>query len=417
VRNADKRTRVCMISSHLPPEQAANALLPAMLASELTAHGIDSRYVTHRPSSAPTSLSARDRGGAVVLRETDEAAALRRADGSGDEEHTFGPNVTYVPRRRHDGLNRTVAGAMVAAARMAWGARRPIGCSDLVHLHSNGFVIEVGALVSRLYRKPYVITLYGTDVWHHDAARNARFGRVVRKAGCRIFYSQGLLDFARGLGLAPDPSCVIYAPVPDGFRPVAPDARRRIREELGVGDRPLLLTVKRLHPVAGHEDLLHALPSICREFPDAQLWVVGQGELRSSLEALASELGVGSRVRFLGRLGNDTLWRYYAAADLFILPSRLESWGTVMLESLACGTPVVATATAGAREVRGYFPADVALCELGNAESLVAEVTRALRARRRADEGTIRLLRERFSPAGCASEYLRVYRDILDRTR
>jgi glycosyltransferase involved in cell wall biosynthesis len=383
VRNADKRTRVCMISSHLPPEQAANALLPAILASELGVHGIDSRYVTHRS----------------------------------DEETTFGPDVTYVARRGHDGLSRTVGGAMVAAARMAWGARRPIGQSDLVHLHSNGFVIEVGALVSRLYRKPYLITLYGTDVWHHDAARHARFGRVVREAGCRIFYSQGLLDFARGLGLAPDPSCVIYAPVPDGFQPVSSEARRRIREELGIGDRPLLLTVKRLHPVAGHEDLLRALPSICREFPDAQLWIAGQGELRSALEALASELGVGSRVRFLGRLGNETLWRYYAAADLFVLPSRLESWGTVMLESLACRTPVVATATAGAREVRGYFPADVALCELGNAESLVVEVTRALRARRRADEGTIRLLRERFSPAGCASEYVRVYRDLLSRTR
>lgn len=372
---------VCMISPHLPPEQAANALLPVWLGGELTARGIDVSYVAHRPTG-------------------------RRLPPLVDD-------VAYVPRRGHGRLSRTLGGAAIAASRMAWGARRAIQASDVVHLHGNGFIIEVGQFVAARYRKPYVITLYGTDVWHHDAARHARFGRVVRDAACRVFYSRGLRDFARNLGLAPDPSNVIYAPVPSTFQALDADQRHALRQDLGVGDRPLLLTVKRLHPVGGHENLLRSMPAILRECPDAQLWLAGEGESRPALEALTRDLGIGSRVRFLGLVDNEVLRRYYAAADVFVLPSRLESWGTVMLEALACGTPVVATATTGAREVQDLFPADIALSEPGNTNALSALVIVRLREGRRTDPATLRVLREQFSPSRCAAEYLRVYEEAL----
>ena len=374
--------RVCMISPHLPPEQAANALLPRQLGDALAAHDVTTRYVAHPPAGRDAARSIDD-------------------------------DVTYVDRRGRSTLGRTRVGALVAGSRMAVGARRSIRWSDLVHLHSNGFLIGVGQWLARRYGKPYVITLYGTDVWHHDPVRHARFGRVVRDAACRVFYSQGLLDFGKSLGLAPDPSVVIYAPVPAVFKPVDVDARRALRQELGVGAEPLLLTVKRLHPVAGHEDLLRAMPAILRERPDAQLWVAGEGELRPALEALALDLGVASHVRFLGRIGNEVLWRYYAAADLFVLPSRLESWGTVMLEALACGTPVIATATVGAREVTSQFPADVTLAEPGDVDALAAAVNNRLHDARRTEPATEGVLRERFSPARCAADYLRVYQDTL----
>lgn len=370
-----------MISPHLPPEQAANALLPVLLGCELTARGIDVSYVAHPPTG-------------------------RRLAPPAD-------HVVYVPRRGRGRPSRTIGGAAIAASRMAWGARRAIQACDLVHLHGNGFIVEVGQFVAARYRKPYVITLYGTDVWHHDPARHARFGRVVRDAACRVFYSRGLRDFAGNLGLAPEPSRVIYAPVPSTFQAVDADRRHALRLDLGVGDRPLLLTVKRLHPVGGHEDLLRSMPAILRECPETQLWLAGEGELRPALEALTRDLGIGSHVRFLGLVDNEVLWRYYAAADLFVLPSRLESWGTVMLEALACGTPVVATATAGAREVQDVFPADVALAEPGNAHALAAAVIARLHDARRTDPSTRRELRERFSPSRCAAEYLRVYEEAL----
>ena len=374
--------RVCMISPHLPPEQAANALLPVMLGQELALHGVLARYVTH-------PMPQGDRPAAVA-------------------------SVAYVPRRPGDPFSRSPAGALLAGGRMALGSWRAIRRSDLIHLHGNGFVVEVGGWLAQRCRKPYVITLYGTDIWHHDPVRHARFARVVRGAACRVFYSQGLLDFARGLGLAPDPSVVIYAPVASTFHPVDDQARHTIRRDLGVGDEPLLLTVKRLHPVAGHETLLHALPMVMRDFPAARLWLIGEGELRPALEARARDLGVAAQVRFLGRLDHDSLWRYYAAADLFVLPSHLESWGTVMLEALASGTPVVASRTAGGLEVYAHFPEDVVLVEKENPQALAAEICGALRLRRRTTAATQHRLRTEFSVSRCTEQYLAVYHQALE---
>jgi glycosyltransferase involved in cell wall biosynthesis len=372
--------RVCMITPHLPPEQAANALLPTMLGPALAAYGVETSYVAH------------------ASHRTDDAPPDR---------------VVYVPRRGKTRFGRTILGAAVAGGRMARAARAAIGGSDLVHLHGNGFIVEVGGFLAARYHKPSVVTLYGTDVWHHDQSRHGRFASVVRQAASRVFYSRGLLEFAKSLDLAPNPSEVIYAPVAPGLHGLDPDRRAELRRELGIGEAPWLLTVKRLHPVAGHEDLLRALPSILREFPNARLALAGEGPLARPLAALAEQLGVSSAVRFLGLVDHRTLWRYYAAADLFVLPSRLESWGTVMLEALACGTPVVATRTAGGLEVHEHFSDAVTLVAVGSPEALAQAVSETLRRPRRVDPATLCRLRTEFSVEACAQRYLSVYERAL----
>jgi glycosyltransferase involved in cell wall biosynthesis len=113
-------------------------------------------------------------------------------------------------------------------------------------------------------------------------------------------------------------------------------------------------------------------------------------------------------------IDNEALWRYYAAADLFVLPSRLESWGTVMLEALASGTPVVATDTAGGLEVHEHFPDDVRLAPRENARALGAAVVEALGRGRSVGDATRRRLAGDFSEAACAARYFDVYRQALD---
>jgi glycosyltransferase involved in cell wall biosynthesis len=370
--------RVCMISPHLPPEQSANALLPAMLGDALASHGVFAKYVSHPPS--------------------DGAASEREAQ------------VTYVPRRARGTFSRSRVGAVIAGTRMALGASGSVRSSDLIHLHSNGFIIEIGGWLARGYRKPFVVTLYGTDISHYDPTRDKRFGGVVRAAASRVFYSRGLLEHARHLGLAPEPSKVIYAPVGSAFVPTDEQARRALRRELGIGDEPVLLTVKRLHPVAGHETLLRAMPAILGNYPQTRLWIAGEGELRSQLERRTQELGIQSHVRFLGRLQNASLRRYYAAADLFVLPSQVESWGTVMLEALACGTPVVTTDTIGGVEVGDNFPDDVQVVRKAMPEDLASAVCVALRERRRTTADACDRIRASFGMESCARQYLDVYR-------
>jgi glycosyltransferase involved in cell wall biosynthesis len=312
--------RVCMVSPHLPPEQAAVALLPVILGDTLSSSDVTASYISH-PSHAPAATDGRD--------------------------------ITYIARRGRGALSRSKLGAFVAGARMIARARHAIARSDLVHLHSNGLLIEVGAWLARRYRKPYVITLYGTDISAHDSTRNARYGNVVRSANARVFYSKGLLERAAQLDLAPNPSLVIYAPVSSDFHPVDEHVRQALRQELGANDGPALLTVKHLRPVGGHETLLRAMPAILRAHPNATLWLAGDGDQRAMLESTCRDLGITPHVRFLGRLSNDSVWKYYAAADLFVLPSHVESWGTVMLEAMACGTPVVTSTRGSMPEVAG----------------------------------------------------------------
>ncbi len=106
-------------------------------------------------------------------------------------------------------------------------------------------------------------------------------------------------------------------------------------------DAKVFLALSRLHPKKGLDVLLTAL----RNFPEAYVWLAGDGPLLNELETLARELGVIDRVRFLGwRTDRSALLR---AADVCVLPSRYEPFGTVILEAWAAGTPLVACRSDG----------------------------------------------------------------------
>ena len=106
-------------------------------------------------------------------------------------------------------------------------------------------------------------------------------------------------------------------------------------------DATVLLTLSRLHEKKGLDVLLAALA----ELPGCIAWIAGDGPLEADLKAQASRLGVADRVRFLGwRTDRGAL---LAAADVCVLPSRWEPFGTVMLEAWAAGTPLVAAASQG----------------------------------------------------------------------
>ncbi len=135
------------------------------------------------------------------------------------------------------------------------------------------------------------------------------------------------------------------------FRPALD--REGLRRRLGLkpADR-LLLTVRNLEPRMGLENLIAAMARVAPFFPEAVLWVGGEGPLREKLEAQARKLGIEKRVRFLGFVREETLPEIYAAADLFVLPSLdLEGFGLVTLEALASGLPVLATPVGGSVEI------------------------------------------------------------------
>lgn len=200
--------------------------------------------------------------------------------------------------------------------------------------------------LGRYFNKPVVITARGSDVSlipQHRIARKLIQGAAA-KANAIITVCDALKTELVQLGV----DAAKITPLRNGvdLQRFQPGDRAALRAELGL-DGFVLLSVGHLLPVKGHDLAIAALPML----PGATLLIAGAGSLRGRLEALARELGVQHRVRFLGAVPQPELPRYYGAADALVLASSREGWANVLLESMACGTPVVATNVWGTPEV------------------------------------------------------------------
>jgi glycosyltransferase involved in cell wall biosynthesis len=146
--------------------------------------------------------------------------------------------------------------------------------------------------------------------------------------------------------------------------PETPSARENLRCELGLDSRAKLVgMVARLHPVKGHRFLIDAAARVSQEFQNAHFVLVGGGPLRQEIEDRAARLGVGDRVHLLGDRSDAA--RLVASFDLAVLASLHEGLPNSVMEAMAAGVPVVATAVGGTRELiadgeTGYLvpPAD-----------------------------------------------------------
>jgi glycosyltransferase involved in cell wall biosynthesis len=306
-------------------------------------------------------------------------------------------------------------GSIAGAIRIRRVARPILAAADLVHVHSNGLLAEVGAALARDLGKPVVLTLYGTEIWHYRPRRRGPdlFTRAYRGADAVTFYSQRLLDRANELGLA-RPGCrVVYPPVAASFVYHDAASREAVRHSLGITASRLLVNVKRLHPLAGQRYAIEAMKPIVAQYPDAELVICGTGALLPGLRAVARSAGVERHIRFTGLVENAVVARYCAAADLFVLPSVLEALPTVAVEALASGTPVVSADNPGGVELNGVFGEDVQVVPKENADALAAAVARALANPRRTQPSTAETIAHRFRADSVAREYWKVYAEAI----
>ncbi|HET8706067.1 MAG TPA: glycosyltransferase, partial [Pseudomonadales bacterium] len=130
----------------------------------------------------------------------------------------------------------------------------------------------------------------------------------------------------------------------------AQKTRAQARMELGLAaERYYLLNVGRLHPDKDQATLIRAFAAVAQRLPDTDLVILGKGKLEQALKALAEELGVAERVRFLGFV-NDAR-SYFRGFDSFILSSDYEPFGMVLLEAIAADLPFAVTDCGGAKEI------------------------------------------------------------------
>lgn len=132
------------------------------------------------------------------------------------------------------------------------------------------------------------------------------------------------------------------------FKP-NPEARQRIRDKFGLGSSFVWLAVGRFDVQKDYPNLLNAFARVTREFSNVRLIIAGDGPLRSDMEALTKTLGIDRNTSFLGICHNVS--ELMNAADAFVLSSRWEGFGIVIIEAMACQLPVVATDSGGPGEI------------------------------------------------------------------
>ena len=252
------------------------------------------------------------------------------------------PRYVVLPKI---GMSITPAALFAATVSLA---RQYLAQSDFDLIDAHYFYPDgvAAILLGKVLGKPVVITARGTDVNYIPRFAVARrmIQYAAKHAAGIIAVSQALKTALVELGVRPESVTVLRNGVDlDLFRPVE---RTRERASLGLTGRTLL-SVGHLIERKGHDIVISALPRL----PDFSLLIAGDGPERSRLQAHAQQLGVAHRVRFLGSVAHENLHKVYAVADALILASSREGWPNVLLEAMACGTPVIATSIWGNPEI------------------------------------------------------------------
>ena len=222
---------------------------------------------------------------------------------------------------------------------------------DLIDAHYYYPDGVAAGLLARWLGKPFVVTARGSDV--NLISRYAFPRRLMKKtaeaSSASIGVSKALVDQMARLGFPIEKLKVCRNGVDtDRF---APEDKLVSRNRLGLSafeDRKILLSVGNLVELKGHDIAIQVLEQLDTSF---HLLIVGTGSERQNLQNLANQLGLADRVLFAGRIANTELKWWYSAADVVVLCSSREGWPNVLLEAMACGTPVVATRVGGVPEI------------------------------------------------------------------
>lgn len=262
-------------------------------------------------------------------------------------------------------------------------------------------------LLGHALSRPVVVTARGSDL--NIIATHAIERRWIRWAAQQadglIAVSSGLKQRLLELGMAAERVRVLRNGADLAlFRP---HDREAARQALGM-TRPTLLAVGNLVALKRHGLMIEALTLL----PEAELVIVGEGPERATLEHLARKRRVADRVRLLGRVAHGQLPEIYSAADLLVLVSTSEGWPNVLLESMACGTPVVVSAIDGIGDIVAAAEAGRVLADV--TPNGIAAAVRDMLAAPPARAATRRYA-EQFDWQSTTNGQITLFREVLER--
>jgi phosphatidyl-myo-inositol dimannoside synthase len=274
-----------------------------------------------------------------------------------------------------------------------WGAtahiKRLIRAERIRFIHC-GRVLPEGVMCLALKWRigiSYLCYVHGEDVTTARDSREHAFlcGQVLRGAKLLIANSHNTARILRDEWRVPANKVRVLHPGVDTSRWVPADHSVAVRQDLGWGDRRVILTVGRLQKRKGHDQMIQAMSRLRDEFPDLLYAVVGDGEQRAELQQIIDAERLSEHVQLLGEIDDRRLIACYQQCDLFILPNRqvgqdIEGFGMVLLEAQACGKPVIAGASGGTAEAMDA-PRTGRIVPCETPESIAGAVAQLLRDR------------------------------------
>jgi teichuronic acid biosynthesis glycosyltransferase TuaC len=222
-------------------------------------------------------------------------------------------------------------------------------CLDAHYVYPDGFA---ATLLARLLKLPVIISARGTDINLFPQFWMIRpmIRWTLKRSDGLIGVCSALKDAMVELGAAPAKARVIGNGV--DLQRFGPIERRAARRKLGISEEgEIVVSVGSLIPRKGYHYLIPAFAKIAPRHPNLQLYIVGEGNFRGELERIVENLDMNGRIKLVGNWPNEELALWYCAADVSCLVSSREGWPNVLLESMACGTPVVATRVWGVPEI------------------------------------------------------------------
>jgi glycosyltransferase involved in cell wall biosynthesis len=282
---------------------------------------------------------------------------------------------------------------------------------DIIHSHFTWTAGYVGAQLKKMFRKPFIITAHGYDVYElpfQSPVWNKAITQVLNAADQILTVSVNNQRCIEKLSVDAH-SRVIYNGFNSAiFRPID-QAECRAKLNLPV-DKKIILTVAPLQEIKGQHILIEAIKKILAQQNDFLCLLVGDGEYRKKLEDLVIKFNLKEYVQLVGWKPHNEITYYMNASDVIVLPSFCEGNPTVMFEALGCGKPFVGTKVGGIPEI--IISDDYGLLvEKGNSDDLAERLVFALG--KKWDWSRIHRYAQNFTWQNIGKQIQAVYQSLL----
>lgn len=376
-------------------------------------------------SIAATARALGAAGHRILICAPRAAPREHRRLGVAPGEIDLGPNVSVRRLASLPVPSSSLQSRLVLPTGRRWRALADFA-PDLIHAHT---FLAAGWEARRAARR-LGVPCVGSNHWAVDAfaGRVPLIGEACARAALRAvtrFYegfdrvtapSQTVLDRMRDAGLR-SPQAVVSNPIDTAlFRPAKQGEAAAAKQRFGLAASTVLYA-GRLAPEKGIDVLIRALARLAPRHPGLELALAGHGSAEGALRDLARSLGVASRVRFLGTLGQPALAEAMRGCELFALASTSETQSMVLLQAMACGVPAVG---ARAQALPEFITREVGrLAAPGDAEGFAAQIGLLLdRPGLRERLGRqARAQAQRFALDTVAAQWSRLYAELLAQPR